>query len=337
MVSHAVPTLEDVAARAGVSRATASRALLRQARVSAATIDKVTAAARELGYVADRGAARLAGHSPRTVGLIIRGARNAVYGELFSELGKHLRASESDVLATAVPAAMQVAEAEAILGRVLGVPLGGLMLANGSIRSEQVLPYVGRLPIMRVGHPESTPELSGVGYDEVTHGRLMADAVAAAGHRRVLAVGRPFASGQTQGVRIEALVARLRERGVAVDTVPVTTLELRLPADTVARALAAGCTALVCASDELAFQAMLAARESGVRVPDDLSVVGFDGYEPGLDLIGLTTVRLPVAAVARRAAELMLELMSTPGMPPVREVIAGELTVRTSLGPPRAT
>lgn len=96
-----------------------------------------------------------------------------------------------------------------------------------------------------------------------------------------------------------------------------------------------GCTALACASDELALKAMLIARQAGIRVPEDLSIVGFDGYEPGLDLIGLTTIRLPIPAVARRPAELMFNLMTSPQPSTVHERIVGELALRTSLAPPR--
>lgn len=93
-------------------------------------------------------------------------------------------------------------------------------------------------------------------------------------------------------------------------------------------------TAIFCASDEMAAGAMLAARDLGLRVPDELSVIGVDGHEMG-DILGLTTIDQFARDQGSRAVERLLSLVQGDAAGPADEIIEARLVVRSSTSAPR--
>lgn len=319
--------MEDVARLAEVSRATVSRVIMGTAQVSEHTQDRVRRAMDELGYVPNMIAQGLAGRGSDLVGLLLREPRNPAYGQLHSEVQLHASAAGLQLI-TAVPTRTEGIGAElSALRRLLGLRVSGLMVATGVITAEHLEPFLDQVPVVSVGRVEAHPRIHAVSYDEEANARLIADAVADAGHAATAVIVPERSVSTAEHVRGTAIAARLEERGVLVHRLPTAAFgDSTTGFEDVARLAKNGSvTAALFSNDVRAVDFLDFAEREGLRVPEDLSVTGLDGVMPGLQRLGLATVRLPVPDVARRSAALMSSLISHgPGAPVVQERLAGE-------------
>lgn len=330
-------TVNDVAAAAGVSRATATRALKGEGRVADETRERILAAARRLGYVPNAMAAGLAAGRSGTVGLMLRDASNPAYGLLFSLLQDAADRHGLGLVTVTVGVGADRDGAQQIdaLHRLLGMRVAGLLVATGGIGTGQLEPFAAQVPILRVGRAAAAGRIHAVGYDEPAHGRLLAAHVRVLGHRRVVVLAARAELSSTEGVRAAAMREALEAAGADVTMIATGAR----PSDGVGAALEAvrdGATAILCASDPRQLAVMRAAREAGLDVPGDVSVTGCDGLLPGADLLGLTTLRIPVEAVASAAVAAMRDLLSPGAAPgPVRRAFAGDLVPGSTAAAPR--
>lgn len=334
------PTMDDVARRARVSRATVSRVFQEGSSVSPAAEIAVREAARELGYVPNLAASGLAGGNRGQLGLLVRDATNPAYGHLHAELHRVVRAhARTLVSVTAFRHEYGDAEVEG-LRRLLGLRMAGLFVGSGVTPPEDLLAPSRAVPLIVLGRPNDDDALESVSYDERAHGRMMVEEVAAAGHRRLAVLGAPVLYSRVFDLRIRSAVERAEELGLHVERI-----ELLPVADGVRRALTVAreqaLTCIVTPVDYVVLELLRAAREQGVRVPEDVSVVGFDGLADGLDLVGLATIRLPVATIALDAAARMEHLLdrpaaspSTQGLPARHALHAGEFVPGATLAAP---
>ncbi|MDN5688275.1 MAG: LacI family transcriptional regulator [Brachybacterium sp.] len=315
------PTMEDVARAAGVSRSTVSRVFQGGGeRVSPDAMIGVHEAAKRLGYVHNLVASGLAMRHGRQLGLLIRDATNPAYGHLHAEMNRAVEAAGRTLISvTAFRHDYGTAEVEG-LNRLRGQRVAGIFVGTGVTAAEDLVETVGALPLMIVGRPNDHPLIESVSYDERAHGRRVAEEIAAAGHRRIAVLVAPLLYSRVFDLRIRSLLERCRELGIRTREVQLLPVE-----QGVARALETareeGLSCIVCPVDYVALDLLRAAAERGVRVPEDVSTVGFDGMGDGLDLLGLATVRLPVAEVARDAVARMDVLLAREkaglGAPPV--------------------
>lgn len=338
------PTMEDVARAAGVSRSTVSRVFQNDGeRVSPDTLIAVHEAATRLGYVHNLVASGLAMRHGRQLGLLIRDSTNPAYGHLLSETNRAVeRAGRTLISVTASRHDYGTAEV-AGLRRLLGQRVAGVFVGTGVTAAEDLVETVTSVPLMIVGRPNDHPRIESISYDERAHGRAVADEIAVHGHRRVVVLTAPLLYSRVFDLRIRSLVERCAELGIAtlpVDLLPVEQGVVRA-LDT-AREERASC--IVCPVDYVALDLLRAAAERGVRIPEDVSTLGFDGLGDGLDLVGLATVRLPVEEVAARAVERMEELLVAAqddpegplavAPPPAHHtLVEGELVPGPTLGP----
>lgn len=305
--------MDDVADMAGVSRATVSRVLSGSARVATSTRERVYQAIGELGYVPNLAAQQLAGAENTTLGLLLRDPRVPTYGLLHTELSEQAGEHGAGILA-AVPTPTRGADQEqSSLQRLLGSRVGGLFVATGVIGSHDLRPFLSAVPVVSVGRLEADPRIPGVSYDERTHGRMIADWVIRYGHTSVavLAVREDISLGE--GIRSAATIERLRERGCDVREVPATTFGITDEnLDTFIHLVREQrITCAIFPTDRRALGFLTLARKTGVRVPEDVSVVGLDGVGVHLSLLGLATLRVPVETVARRAVEVMMAAIAS--------------------------
>lgn len=311
MAPHRPPTMEDVARAAGVGRSTVSRVFQNGGeKVSPDTQIRIHEAARRLGYVHNLVASGLAARSSRQLGLFIRDATNPAYGHLHAEMHRAVAASGRTLVSvTAFRHHYGSGELEG-LHRLIGLRVVGLFVGTGVTAAEDLVETGASLPMMIVGRPNDHPRLESVSYDERTHGRMVAEQITLHGHRRIAVLAAPVLYSRVFDLRMRSLTERCTELGIR--TVPVDLLPVE---EGVVRALdlaaAEGLTCIVCPVDYVALELLRAAAARGVRVPEDVSTVGFDGVGDGLDLIGLATIRLPVAEVARAAMDRMEELLVT--------------------------
>ncbi|MGP5261473.1 LacI family DNA-binding transcriptional regulator [Brachybacterium paraconglomeratum] len=338
------PTMEDVARAAGVSRSTVSRVFQNDGeRVSPDTLIAVHEAATRLGYVHNLVASGLAMRHGRQLGLLIRDGTNPAYGHLLAETNRAVeRAGRTLISVTASRHDYGTAEV-AGLRRLLGQRVAGVFVGTGVTAAEDLVETVTSVPLMIVGRPNEHPRIESISYDERAHGRAVADEISAHGHRRVVVLTAPLLYSRVFDLRIRSLVERCAELGISilpVDLLPVEQGVVRA-LDT---AKEEGASCIVCPVDYVALDLLRAAAARGVRIPEDVSTLGFDGLGDGLDLVGLATVRLPVEEVAARAVERMEELLvdaqedpegplaSAP--PPARHtLVEGEIVLGRTLGP----
>ncbi|MBT2484296.1 MULTISPECIES: LacI family DNA-binding transcriptional regulator [unclassified Microbacterium] len=301
-------TISDVAAAAGVSRATATRALKGEGRFASETRERILEVAARLGYVPNTMAAELAAGRTDTVGLMLRDASNPAYGLLFSRLQDEAHRRGLDLVTVTIGADEQGAKQVGALHRLLGMRVAGLIVATGGITSEQLAPFTDQVPILRAGRGEESGRIHSAHYDDAAHGRMLATHVLSLGHRRVVVLaGSPEAS-YPEHLRAQAMRETLIAAGASVTMISAGAR----PDEGVSEAMGAvvsGDTAIMCASDYRQLAVMRAALAGGLDVPGDVSVTGCDGILPGADLLGLTTVRIPVESVAAAAVETMQDLL----------------------------
>jgi DNA-binding LacI/PurR family transcriptional regulator len=336
VVEHGI---EDVARVAGVSTATVSRALRGLPNVTPATRGRVLAAAAELGYVGSPAAASLATGRTRTIGVLTPWVRRWYFANVVDGAERALRETNFDALLYRFEVSRgerRRVDPSVLRRRVDGILVVGLPMGESEVHDLATL----GTPLIFVG--SGPPGQLTVRLDDKRAGREATEHLLALGHRRIghvtgdvdaMSEWAPGADRRA-GWREALLTA-----GVTPDEDLVVQGDFELEA---AREATVGLlrehpdvTAIFAASDEMAMGVVLAARSLGLRVPDDISVIGVDGHELG-ELIGLTTIAQPVQDQGTAAARLLLAMIT--GAPAPEQVIfPTDLVVRTSTAPPRAS
>lgn len=324
--------LEDVAAEAGVSRTSASRVMLGQGKVSEETRRRVHAAADRLGYVTNVMASELASGTSSTVGLLLRDAFNPAYGLLFTELQKAAYARELNLVTMTIGSDVRGRNQIASLHRLMGMRVAGLIVATGDVRSEQLEPFRSRIPIIRAGRPEETDHIHAVSYDEVDAGRQLARHVFGFGHRDVAVLITDEQYSFPEHVRGCTMTKTLRDLGARVQEVHVSQATDGVT-ESLALAANGSVTAIMCPTDIRQLHMLRALSAAGLSAPEDVSVSGCDGILQGADLLGLTTLRLPVEELAQRTIGALTHLLTDDARSAVvHESLQGSLVPGRTVG-----
>jgi DNA-binding LacI/PurR family transcriptional regulator len=331
-------TITDVARVAGVSVATVSRALRGLDRVSADTRERVLRVARELDYVASPTATSLASGRTQVVGVVAPFLTRWFFSELVSAIEKTLRRHGHHVLLFDLED-VDFTSRLPLSQNMLWKRVDGLITLTIPMTADEVA-LVDRLgfPLVAIGTP--VPGRTCVAIDDEAAVRTATEHLLGLGHTRIAYVGAvPDGAAHllTPRARLRAFRATMCDHALAVPEHWVRSSDWTADgaAAEAARLLTAPDppTAVVAASDEVAFGVLAAARRHRVDVPARLSVVGVDDhYLSGV--LDLTTVRQDVAAQGRRAAELLLAALVADEPPPTcTELLPTELVVRLSTGP----
>lgn len=335
-----VASIEDVARHAGVSIATVSRALRGLPDVAATTRDRVLAAATELNYVASPFAARLASGRTTTVGLVVPFVNRWFFAEVIATVETALRHSGFDLLLYNLGDAAgrsRFFDVMPMRKRVDGVLVASLMLEDAEFDALAELKRpVGLLGLEREGFLSSR-------IDDVAAARTAVDHLISCGHRRIGLIGGdtddPMAFTpplhRRDGYR-DALQAVGIDPDPSLEYLGYFTVEGGRMATRRLLALPDRPTALFAESDEMAYGALREIRDTGLRVPDDVAVIGFDD-QPLSDLLDLSTVRQPVAEEALDITTRLLALIAADvdGVPTDSDVVLPtELVIRGSTACP---
>ena len=331
------PTIKDVARHAGVSVSTVSYAINDSGPVAPDKRARVLAAVHELGYTPNQSARSLKRRRVSSLGLIVPDLRNQFFA-LVAE-GVHDTAAERDVLVV-LCATDATAEREASYARLLrSQRLDGVIYLSGTgVSPASLVTLAAQHAVVFVDERIVGLDVPFVGADNRRGAREAAAHVIERGHERLAIVAGPPALWTSEhriaGYR-EALAAARRDP----DTVPVAVGDYRqLSGYEAAERLLSRPdrpTAFLCANDLMAIGVMAHCRDRGLRVPEDVSVVGFDDV-PLAELLTppLTTVRQPARDMGRRAAELLLARVA--GEDPEADVLLpASLQVRGSVAPAR--
>ncbi|GAA4121350.1 LacI family DNA-binding transcriptional regulator [Nocardioides fonticola] len=331
------PTLQDVADAVGLSPATVSYALRGQ-RGSAETRARVQAAAEALGYQVDPIARALANGRSGTLAVLCGSTRDTWHRALATDLVRALIARDRRALLT--DADGDADRERALLDLLAEQRADGLLVAALDPFAPHWEEVARSTPLVAIGDRlAEAPSASAVVFDNAAGFALVVDHLAALGHRRLLVLlpERPSTPDRPAETSVRE-AARARGLTVELLRVPPAGADPDAPIERVAAALVrTGATAVFCLSDGYAFDVLRAARRSGLRVPDDLSVVGFEDVEEA-DLVGpgLTTVSWDHEQVVETAVTMLLDALDHHTGPSVA-VIAPRLVVRgTTSRPPAA-
>lgn len=329
--------IDEVARRAGVSTATVSRALSGRGTVSAATRARVLAAADELGYVVSAAASSLATGRTRNVGVLVPLLDRWFYAQVLSGIATRLSPEGYDLTLYNLPDAH--APRRDVLARSLRRNRVDAVIALSVFLDDEEVAELQRLgkPVIAIGR--QSPQLVALTVDDRAVARLATAHLLGLGHTAVAHIGE--SRGRHGEVHVPTLRRRGFEQAMTDAGIPVHG-DLLEPADftidggyrAAGRLLdrADRPTAIFAASDEMAFGAIFAARERGLRVPEDLSVVGVDGHEMS-GFFALTTIDQFPHAQGERAAEAVLAVLRS-GDAPEPASLAFELVVRNSTARP---
>ena len=331
-------TISDVAARAGVGVGTVSRVLNGSPLVRQETRTQVLAVIEELDYRPSQVARRLSLGRTMTVAAVVPYFTNPSFVERLRGIMDGLSESDYEFTLLSVQTEQQRDEhldALARGGRADGVIILSLPLAD--LETKRFLR--ADVPVVMVD--VANPAFPSVVIDNVAGGRLATEHLLALGHRRIGFVGDPevnlfgfMASADRRRGYVDALTAASIEPESALVRLGAHGRDVAHRLTDELLSLDDSPTAIFAATDTQALGVLEAAGLAGLRVPEDLSVVGFDDIEVA-PYIGLTTIRQPLEASGRAGAELILRALAGEPTPPLAEILDLELVVRRTTAKPR--
>ena len=332
-------TSNDVAAVAGVSRTTVSFVLndVPNTQIPEETRHRVWEAARVLGYYPDASARSLASRRSGNIGVLLCGSADRVFGDVFlmevlSGIHEIIHPRRYHILLEAID---DITAPDAYIGLVRSRHVDGLIVAGPRIddRHMQELEAEG-FPVVLLGRlPESS--LCQVDVDHQAGVRTAVDYLLYRGHRRLAFIGQgPPIYAATQA-RLRGYIEALAAASLSPDPAMIRYADFsRASGYNVMRSLLQSGerpTAVFVGSDLVAFGALAAAREAGLRIPEDVAIVGFDDVPMAADVTPpLTTVCLPAETLGRTAAAMLMQLITGEEITERTVLLETHLVVRQS-------
>jgi DNA-binding LacI/PurR family transcriptional regulator len=328
-------SMHDVAARAGVTQKTVSRVVNNERHVAAATRDRVLAAIKELGFRPNAAARALVTRHSRRLGMVT--VSSALYGPASILDGvEHAARSAGYALSVVRTSENTAEELQNAVNRLVDEGAEGIILSEPIDFGHPQLDLPAGVPVLSFGSPSEPyrPDQIVVGIDELEAARSATEHLLALGHRTVWHIAGPenWAGSRRRVAGWRAALAEVDAAEPALvraDWTPGSGYDamrslLHRP----------DITAVFAANDHLAIGAMRAIADAGLRVPDDVSVVGFDDDPVSAFLTPpLTTIRQDFAEVTRRAVHRLIRTLE--GHPPAERhrSVPAQLVIRSSTGP----
>ncbi|WP_194834635.1 LacI family DNA-binding transcriptional regulator [Nocardia sp. XZ_19_369] len=329
------PTMEDVAERAGVSRALVSLVMRNSPKVSDHRRRAVLEAAKDLGYQPHIMARSLASRTSNIVGVMVSDLRNAFFADVVE--GMDTAAQESGLELILNTGRRSAARERTALESLLAFRPGGIILLSPILPAAAIRDAAQQAPLVLVSRSTAITDVDTINDDGETGAALAVDHLASLGHRRIVHLdgGTAFtAAPRRRGYR-----AAMERHGLEPMVIPsehtdsaglaaVQKLLNLFTRDNFP-------TALVCGNDFNAVGAMSALEEAGLRVPDDVSIVGYDNTSlAALRHVSLTTIDQPRFQMGRLAIEALAERLRADRTAPVRRRLQPSLVVRATTSAP---
>lgn len=325
-------TIMDIARETGVSYSTVSRVLSGFEFVKDETRQRVLEAARRLGYVAHAGARSLAGGKANIIGLLVPGLDNGYIGEVARGIDEELARASYDLMLYTTH--RQRGKESVYVRSIANGLTDGLILVVPLVTDYLRELQVQRFPYVLVDQSDPSGQSNVVDATNWQGAYEATEYLIKLGHRRIgLITGMmQIASAQE---RLEGYRAALTSYNIGFDPELVVQGDFWEPTGYQAASILLDLehppTAIFASNDLSAFGAMEAIRERGLRIPADISIIGFDDI-PQASLVypKLTTVRQPLDEMGRVAVRMLLDLIEDPDQPARHVTLATQLIVRDS-------
>ena len=333
-------TIKDLSAKTGYGVATISRVLNGQPNVSEKAREVILAAAKECNFAINPNARQLKQQHSTTIAVVVKGT----YNQLFRELVENIQSLISQTEYTLYVDYMDEEGNEVLEAIRLcreKKPLG-ILLLGGNNRNFQKDFHNITVPCVLVSNDARDlgfSNLSSVATDDREAACKATEALIDLGHRRIVMIGGNREISDTSRLRYEGCLQAIRKHGIDFDETldyQGTRYSWQAGYDAAARLIVSGrkFTALFAAADVMAIGAIRALRDSGMRVPEDVSVIGFDGLELGSFLVPqLSTVAQSAKRMALRGVEILIRNIQE-GAPACHETAPYTICLKESTSRP---
>jgi LacI family transcriptional regulator len=330
-----MPTLEEIAEIAQVSRSTVSRVINRSPNVNPKTRQRVEEVVRSLGFQPNRAARSLAGGRTQVIGLVIPMGVGRLFSDPYFPILIQSVASACNSIDHSVMLWLAEPEVERrTIGQILYNGLIDGVIVSSSLIDDPLVHTLSnsKMPFVLIGRSITGLDVSYVDVDNVEGARLVVDHLLQGGRRRIATISGPqnMIAGRD---RYEGYRKALQDWGLPVH--PDLVLDGGFSEDASSQAmlqlLEKGPDAVFAASDIMAQGALRALQSQGVRIPEDIALTGFDDmpFAERLDP-SLTTVRQPIQKTGTVAVEILIDLINNPGSSKRQIILPTELVVRDS-------
>lgn len=325
-------TVKEIAAAANVSVATVSRALQRPEIVSEATRQHIQEVVKRLGYTPNALARNLRTARTRLIVALLPDIANPFFSEVIRGIEQVAHESGYSVLLGETQSSLVREQAYADM--VAARQADGIITMSHRVPA---IPMQGRLPVVNACEYVKDHQISSVYVDNIAAAGIAVDYLVMLGHRDIAFIGGPPSSpicvDREQGYRLA-----LQRADIAINSALIAAGDFSIEAGERAIELLLSqrqsFTAVFCSNDEMAIGAMRALSAHGLRVPEDVSVVGFDDIRfARYTTPTLTTMAQPKNALGREAMAMLIELLNDPDVPPRKRVLSADLVVRGSTAP----
>ncbi|WP_299986208.1 LacI family DNA-binding transcriptional regulator [uncultured Ruegeria sp.] len=330
MAAHKVTSME-VARLAGVSQSAVSRVFTPGASASKKTVEKVRKAAKELGYRPNVLARAMVSGKSRIIGLVVAYLENQFYPEALEKLSNELQQRGYHVLI--FMAEQTAGNIDAVVEEILDYQVDGIIAASVAMSSNlSERCRVAGVPMVLFNRSQDDPNMSAVTSDNYSGGRKIAEFLLAAGHRKIGHIAG-WEGASTQRDREAGFISALAEAGITLHSRTQGEFTMEKAAEATRTMFASDPPeAVFVANDHMAVAVMDTLRfELGLKVPEDVSVVGFDDVPAaGWPAYNLTTVRQPANRMVADTVEILLDQIENNSNEPRRIAIDGPLILRGS-------
>ncbi|WP_297109432.1 LacI family DNA-binding transcriptional regulator [uncultured Devosia sp.] len=332
-------TITDVSKRAGVSRSTVSRVVAGNGYVSEDKRKAIEAAIAELGYRPNTLAQALRSNRSNLIGAVMVDIGTPYFANMIYGVQRATRPAGKSLIVSS-GYADQDEEARAVI-ELVDRSCDGIVLYLERPMRENVVEIVrkARIPVVAIGHSPNPVAQGRVVLDNFEGARAAMNYLLEQGHRKIVHLSGQVDFGDTVA-RMRGMETALAEHGMTLDDIHVVNgifhQDFGYSATRDLIASGRDFTAIFAGDDDMAAGVLLALREAGLRVPEDVSVMGFDdAFHAKHMWPPLTTVRQPVDTLGEVAASLLLRLLGEPRVDPLQSIVETNLVVRASVCAPR--
>ena len=328
-------TLKDVAEKAGVSRSAVSRTFTEGASVSPKTRKKIEKAAADLGYSPNALASSLTTGRTKMIGLVSNNFHNPIFLEVFDLFTRGLQ--ERGLRPLLVNLSDEInAENSARMLRQYSVD--GVIVASSTLPASfaDTFHKAGVPVVHSFGRHTDAPSVNVIGINNISAGQLVAQTLAARGYKRVGFLGGPRSATSTQDRETGFVTELANHADMTVTTSAASAYSFDAGRAEMQRLLALGdpAEAYFCGDDVLSIGALSAIADAGLKVPDDIGIIGVNDMEmANWANINLTTIHNPIKDIIAKSIDLVAAMIADNSQPPQTHLFDCSVIERGTLRP----